>query len=195
MILINIHDIVAVGSRMQKYLNMKKQQPPQDTNTIKPTPITNNNCNRSSPAPINNVTITKKITPSANTKVQNKKISTKFDITSRDTNTLIGKRELKFPDYNYIKVTHSEKLYHEFKKLLIEFDDIFAKHQYDRRDLNVPPIKLGLRPEAYQHSIKRPQPTLSPAKTKAAIAIAKEHVNSGFFEQIQQAYIVYHMEC
>ena len=67
---------------------------------------------------------------------------------------------MKFPDYSYIKYTHSEKLYVEFKKLLVEFDDIFAKHQYDRRELNIEPVKLGLRPEAYQHSIKAYQPTL-----------------------------------
>ena len=116
-----------------KLCNRTTEQTPQDTSTTTPTPITNTNCKRSSPAPTNKVTIAKKITPPANTITKNKKIVKNFDITSGDTNTLIGKRELKFPDYNYIKLTHSEKLYNEFKKLLVEFDDIFAKHQYDRR--------------------------------------------------------------
>ena len=54
-----------------------------------------------------------------------------------------GEIHINFVD---IKHTHSEKLYVESPKLLVEFDDIFAKHQYDRRELNIEPVNLGLRP-------------------------------------------------
>ena len=104
-----------------------------------------------------------------------------FDIDNANIDKLIGKRELKFPDYRYIIKTHSNELYVAFMKLLNEFKDIFATHQYHRRNLNIEPVKLGLKEEAYKNRIAITQPTLSQAKTKAAEAIAVEHVNSGFF--------------
>ena len=166
------------------YNNQSQHQQASHNNDQKPSTLQDNNCSRDSPVIFNNNnnnSIQKK--PSTNNTIDTKKNTIQnFDITSNDTDKLIGKRKLEFPNYDYITFTHSEKLYIEFQKLLVEFDDIFAKHKYHRRDLNVPPIKLGLRPEAYQHSIKRQQPTLSPAKTKAAIAIAQEHIKSGFLK-------------
>ena len=72
-------------------------------------------------------------------------------------------------------------------KLLQEFKDIFATHQYHRRNLNIEPVKLALKKEAYSHRIAVNQTTLSPAKTRAAEAIAIEHVNSGFYKPIKNS--------
>ena len=160
-----------------KLFNSTKQVPPKNE-TITPKTTQNSKGKRGSPA---NTTITTR-NPSANNNSNSKTKTKNFDIESNNVDKLIGKRKLHFPNYDYIKLTHSEKLFNLFHQLLKEYDDIFAKYQYDRRDLNVAPIKLGFRPEAYTHSIKGHQPTLSTAKTKAATAIAQEHVKSGFFK-------------
>ena len=40
-----------------------------------------------------------------------------------------------------------KNLYNETMKLINEFDDIFAKYMYDRRTLNIKPVRLNLKPE------------------------------------------------
>ena len=111
----------------------------------RPKPTQNNTGKLGSPA--NKTNKTKK--PPANNKENSKEKIKNFDINSNDVDNLIGKRKSHFPNYDYIKSTHSEKLFNLFHQLLIEYDDIFAKYQYHRRDLNVPPIKLGLLTSAW----------------------------------------------
>ena len=132
-------------SRIYNATNSKEKGSPgpQDTKNKKPkTNIINNPTTNNKQQPPANTT------PLATTNNINNSKNKQFDINNSDVKTLIGIRELKFPDYSYIKKVHSDELYNEFMELLEEFDDIFAKHQYHRRDLAITPVKLGLRKEA-----------------------------------------------
>ena len=155
--------------------NSKTANNHNNNNQISQLPTTNKHIHTTQTTSKPTTPITTRTAPKSNGKNE-------IDLENVNIDKLIGKRKLIWPDFSYIRYTHSDRLYNEFMHLVKKYDDIFATHQYDRRDLAIPPVKLGLKPEAYQQRIAVRQPQLSPAKTRAAIAIAQEHLKNGFYK-------------
>ena len=97
---------------------------------------------------------------------------------------------LKHNDISYLKEYPSKYgerfkgLYEETIKLRDEFEDVFAKREYDRRTMNVPPVRLGILPQYRNQTCYAPQYPLTKEQRRYMINYTIEGVKNGFWRSI-----------
>ena len=72
-------------------------------------------------------------------------------------------------------------LFNETMKLIREFDDIFAKYMYDRRTLNIKPVRLNLKPECRNKRYNIDQYPINKDKRISVINETTHFDNNGFW--------------
>ena len=87
---------------------------------------------------------------------------------------------------NYVKLYGARfaGLYQEYIKLRREYIDIFAKRTYDRRTMNVPPVRLGIIDKFRQTQCYVPQYPLTPLKRRWMILYTMHNQQNGFWYKV-----------
>ena len=103
---------------------------------------------------------------------------------------LMDNKELKFNDLSYLK-EYANKYgkqwngtYEAIMKWIDKNRDIFAKHQFDRRTLNVPPARLGINEDERDTLMYAPQYPINSLKRKYMINYTLINKNNGFWHPI-----------
>ena len=103
---------------------------------------------------------------------------------------LPAKRYYEQPKVEYLHGYHKlygknkRGLYGLTKNMINEYDDVFAKHTYSRRDMNVTPVKLGIKPEYKNITIYTPQYPLTRMKRLWYMRYIYESVDNGYMVRI-----------
>ena len=102
----------------------------------------------------------------------------------------IENKKLEFPNYDYLK-SYPEKygpqwigLYEAVMKWIDENRDIFAKYQFDRRTMNVPPARLGIDKDKRNISMYAAQYPINREKRLYMINYTILNEKNGFWKKI-----------
>ena len=98
--------------------------------------------------------------------------------------------ELKFNNYEYLK-DYPKKygmrftgLYEGIIELVERYRHVFATHQFSRKTMNVPPARLGIRPEFRGKTMFAAQYPINAEKRKSMINYTIENEKNGFWHSI-----------
>ena len=100
---------------------------------------------------------------------------------------------LKHNDISYLKEYPTkygirfQGLYEEMLKLRQEFEDVFAKREYDRRTMFVPPVRLGVLPQHRHKTCYAPQYPLTKEQRRYMINYTIEGRKNGFWKWVRSS--------
>ena len=104
---------------------------------------------------------------------------------------LVDNKKLEFNDLSYLKQygkkygTQWNGLYNAIMKWIKNNGDIFAKHQFDRRTMNVPPARLGINEDERDTVMYAPQYPINAKKRLFMINYTLMNKNNGFWKKIK----------
>ena len=99
-------------------------------------------------------------------------------------------KELVWNDIRYLKTYEKlygprfALLYERISELLQEYKDCFAKFTYDRRTMNVPPARLGIKPQFRNKIMYAPQYPINHIKRQFMIQYTEANEQNGFWSKI-----------